>query len=73
MYDGDKKYRKDSIKICSDFGYPDEVRQKVERARTEMEIERILVSAREKYLSDPNYIWRRKREVQRERRKKIPA
>ena len=64
-----KKYRKDSIKMCRDFGYPDEVRRKIEKAQTEIEIENILISAREKYLGGINYIARRKREVQRECRK----
>lgn len=57
-----RQYKRIGLRICRDFGYPDEVRRKIEKAQTEIEIENILISAREKYLGGINY---RKREVRR--------
>ena len=61
-----RQYKRTSLRICRDFGYPDEVRRKIEKAQTEIEVENILISAREKYLGGINYIAHRRKEVQRD-------
>ena len=67
------KYRRNATRASIDLGYPDEVRSQIETAQTEGEIHRIMTTARQTYFGDENWIERRKKEVERERRRRKSA
>lgn len=45
-------YRKFALRACKDFGYPQDVYDRVKHAKTETQIEQIMYSARNNYLKD---------------------
>lgn len=45
-----KKYRRRALKIARDFGYPNDIRKRIEVAENETQIINILHDAREAYL-----------------------
>lgn len=47
-----KSYRNDAIRAAIDFGYGNEVVKKIKAAKTDGEIERIMVTARKKKWGD---------------------
>lgn len=46
------RYRKEALRACKDFYYPEEIYNRVKKAKTEGEIEQIMHSARNTYLKD---------------------
>ncbi len=56
-----KKYRKDMLRICRDLGYSHETMRRVETAETEMEIEHIMISARNRTESHGFEYYKRRR------------
>ena len=52
MKDERYHYRDNAIKAAKDLLYPKEVIDKVKAAKTEDEIERIMINARKKYFKD---------------------
>ena len=47
-----RSYRKFALRACKDFYYPEEVCNRVKKAKSESEIEQIMHDARNKYLKD---------------------
>lgn len=47
-----RSYRRFALRACKDFGYPEEVYNRVKKAKSGSEIEQIMHDARNKYLKD---------------------
>ena len=45
-------YKKFAIKAVRDFGYPSDVENQIKKARSESEVEHLMVTARKKYWGD---------------------
>ena len=67
------KYRRDAIRASQDLGYPDEVREQIANATTDGEIHRIMTTARQTYLSSPDWLEKYKKDVERGRRRRKSA